>query len=120
MADKRPLTETELNSLFQAARADAPVASADLIARITADAASQLRNTPPAPAPRAGWVAAVLGQIGGWPAAAGLVTATAAGLSIGIGTPETLNDLTGGYLAAATGYALEDLMPSYAEILNEG
>ena len=120
MADKRPLNDLELDGLFSAARDAAPVPSEDLMARILADAEARIAAVETPDAPRRGVFAGVLGLIGGWPAAAGLVTATMAGLAIGLVTPETLDDLTGGYLASATAYELEDLMPSYGDILGEG
>lgn len=120
MADKRPLNDLELNGLFSAARDAAPVPSDDLMARIIADSKAQIVVATVPDAPRRGMFAGLLGLIGGWPAAAGLVTATMAGLAIGLLTPDTLDDLTGGYLASASAYELEDLMPSYGDILGEG
>ncbi|MDJ0824645.1 MAG: dihydroorotate dehydrogenase [Rhodobacter sp.] len=119
MAERPDLTDTELDGLFQAARDTAPMPSADLIARVIADAEAELEPGVEPAAPRPGILAAVLATIGGWPAAAGLATAAVAGLMIGIATPDTLQDLSGGYFAAA-GYQLEDLLPSYGDLLGEG
>ena len=121
MAEKRPLNEAELEKLFAEAADDAPQPSDALMARILADAQAELPKAPaPTAAPRRGWLAAALGQIGGWPAAAGLATAAVAGLAIGLATPEALEDITGGYLTAESGYGLDDLMPSYGDLLGEG
>jgi len=121
MADKRPLDDGELDSLFAAAQARAPVPPDDLIARILAEAQAQAEPVG-APEPRAtGLWRAILGSIGGWPAATGLASATVAGLAIGLGAPDALDTLSGGYLASVDSvYELEDLLPSYADILGEG
>lgn len=121
MAEKKAFDEAELESLFAAARNTGPQPGADLIARILVDADSQIA-APVAPvADRKGLVAAVLATIGGWPAAAGLATAAVTGLTIGLVTPDTLDTLSGGYLASASGvYQLEDLLPSYGDLLGEG
>jgi hypothetical protein len=119
MADKRPLDELELDGLFAAARETAPRPSAALVERIIADADTE-RAVPAAPAPRRGVLAGVLASIGGWPAAAGLATAAVTGLMIGLATPDTVETLTGGYLAADMAYDLEDLMPSFDDLLVEG
>jgi hypothetical protein len=124
MVEKKPLNDAELDGFFAAARDVPPVVSEDFMARILADALAEL---PPAPVlaalpvkPERGWIANLLGVIGGWPAAAGLATATVAGLMIGMGTPETLDQWTGGYLTASLGYQVEDLLPTYDDILGEG
>ena len=113
---KRALDDTELDGLFAAAKAAAPQPSPDLMARILADAEASVAAPPKR---RPSFWAGVLESIGGWPSAAGLATAAVAGLAIGLGTPDTLETLSGGYLAAG-GYQLEDLMPSYGDLLEEG
>ena len=119
MTDKKPLDAFELDALFDAARADGPEPSGDLMARIMADAQAQI-VVPDTLAPSRGFLAGMLVLVGGWPAAAGLATATVVGLSVGLSTPDTLDTLTGGYLAAATGYDLDVMMPSYGDLLGEG
>lgn len=90
------------------------------MARIMADAAAQAAPVAaPAAVPRRGAFAALLATIGGWPAAAGLATAAVAGLMIGYAAPDTLGDLSGGYLEISD-YRIEDLMPSYGDLLGEG
>ncbi len=121
MTDKRPLDDSELDGLFAAAKADAPTPSDDLIARIMADAEAQAAGPAPVSAPKLRRLAALLAAIGGWPSAAGLATAAVAGLAIGLSAPDTLDTLSGGYLALADGgYQLEDLLPSYGDLLDEG
>ncbi|MCP3969545.1 MAG: hypothetical protein GY717_04365 [Rhodobacteraceae bacterium] len=129
MAEKRPLDDTELDGLFAAARSTGPEPSGDLLARIMGDADAKTAAVTRVSRPEAGrdvvrarpgLLATLLGLIGGWPAAAGLMTATVAGLAIGLATPDTLDDLTGGVLTSVTGYELEDFMPSYGDLLEEG
>lgn len=118
--DKRPeLDDAGLDALFAAARRDAPGPSDDLMARILADAqaVTDAAEAPVLrPAPRASVWQGILDAIGGWPAAAGLMTATVAGLAVGLGATETLEPLTG----LLTGYEIEDFMPAYAGLLSEG
>lgn len=130
----KTLHDDELEGLFLAARAEAPVPSAGLIARILADAESQADSEPvPVPAtarrpvrPGRGLWAAFVAGLGGWPVLAGMATATAAGVWLGFATPETLNTVTGGILMpgqAETSYQLEDMVPSYGGfgvLLEEG
>ncbi len=116
-----PLTDLELDALFGAARRQGADPSADLLARIVADAedraSAQAGAAIPDPAP--GWIGRLLSAIGGWPAAAGLAAAGVTGLTIGILAPSTLETLSGGYLAAS-GYQLENLVVSYADLLEDG
>ena len=121
MTDKRPLDDFELDGLFAAARDTAPVPTGDLMARVMADAEAQVAaQATPAPVARPGLWAGLLAAIGGWPAAAGLATAAVTGVMVGFYTPDTLDDLTGGYIGAALGYGVEDFMPSYDGLLEEG
>ncbi len=119
MTDKRPLSDAELDGLFAASRRAAPAPSDDLMARVLGDAAEAAAPAA-VPAPRRAGRRGLLAQIGGWPAAAGLAAAAVAGLAIGLWQPEALDDLTGGYLASAAGYEIEDLLPSYGDLLGEG
>ena len=109
-----------LESLFEAGRAEAPVPSQDLMARILADAQANM----PAPAPivraarpvRRGLLAGLLAAVGGWPSVATMATATVAGIWLGFAQPDTLNTLSGGTLlpgSAEAAYEVDDLVPSY-------
>ncbi len=114
---KQPLNDTDLERLFSAARYHRAAPSSDLMARILANA--NVDVVPVVAAPRTGFWATVLGSIGGWPAAAGLATAAVTGLAVGFDAPETLDTLSGWYFADAS-YQLEDLLPSYGDLLSEG
>lgn len=130
------LRDDELEGLFAAARAQTPVPSADLMARILADAEAQAVPEP-APAtggrtggrpvrPTRGFWAALVAGLGGWPVLAGMATATVAGVWLGFATPEALDTMAGGILMPGqteTGYQLEDMVPSYGDfsvLLEEG
>jgi len=120
MAEKKPLEDTELEAFFAAARSLGPTPSADLVGRVLADARAE--NAPPERVPelRKGWLGVALAMIGGWPAVAGLATAAVTGLTIGLASSDTLDTLSNGYLATADGtFELEDLLPSYGDILGE-
>jgi len=127
MNDKTQLKDFELDDLFETARNTAPVPSADLVARMMADADAELSANARAKSSsvpvKRGLFAGILTGIGGWPAVAGLATATVAGVMIGAATPDTLDaldNLSGGYLASVTGYELDDLVPSLGDLLVEG
>ena len=119
-ADKTAFDEAELDRFFAAGRAEAPVPSDALLARILADAdARAVPAAPRPPASRSGWFAELLAGIGGWPAAAGIAAAAMTGVTIGMATPEMLDSLSGGYLSVG-GTQADDLLPSYAALLGEG
>ncbi len=119
-----------LEPLFEAARAEAPQPSAELMARILADAQAHLPTPTPAPVAamrpvravqpvRRGWLAGLLAALGGWPSVAGMATATVAGLWLGFAQPEALTTLSGGALlpgATAETYELEELIPTYGRL----
>ncbi|MGC8201887.1 dihydroorotate dehydrogenase [Aliiroseovarius sp. PTFE2010] len=111
-----------LDDLFSAARADGPVPSGDLMARIMADAEAQIAvaQAAPVPARRRGWRAA-LAALGGWGAVAGLGAATFAGLSIGIYMPDPLNDLAQNVLGTPYwDYSTIDMTASFYDLAEEG
>lgn len=118
------MTEEALEAFFSAAREDTPDPSEALMAAILADADSHQPGladiVQPAVKPtRRGPMQALLSAIGGWPAAAGMATATVAGLWIGFAQPVQLELLSGGlvlsgsYVDGQAEYALEDMTPSY-------
>lgn len=86
MAMDKTDRDDELQAFFDAARQQPMPASEALMARVLRDALSlQAAAKPAAPgAPRVGLLAGLWSAIGGWPAAAGLVTATVAGVWIGV------------------------------------
>jgi len=129
------IDDAALEAFFVAARSDPPVPSDALMARIMADAEAEAHGrdatmavAQPARRTRRGLIATVIGALGGWPAMAGMVTATMAGVWFGFAAPDEVNALAGGLLgidsaATATAYDLEDIVPggtSLAAILEDG
>ena len=119
--DKTMLSDAALDEMFAAGRAVAPAPSEALMARILTDAdATRAARATTGPAragrPREPFLGRVLSGLGGWPALAGMVTATAAGAWIGFASPDALNALAGGVLLPAAGdavfYELEDILPT--------
>ncbi|NVK46569.1 MAG: hypothetical protein HWE33_09725 [Rhodobacteraceae bacterium] len=135
-------TDRSLDALFADAREATPLPSGDLMARVLADAEGviAIREAQEAariealrPKSRHPIVAAMVAALGGWRAVAGLATAGVAGLAIGLGAPTTVTALaTGSYADSATsyettsyatgesGYALDDLVPSFYDLASEG
>jgi len=128
--DKTMLSEIELDEIFAAGRAAVPEPSEAMLARVLADAEGELAaRTVPAPRPRARdtlWTR-ILSGLGGWPAVAGMATATVAGVWLGFASPDQLNELAGGMLlpdeSGLTSYELEDILPSgggFSTLFEEG
>ncbi|PTX56880.1 hypothetical protein C8N43_1545 [Litoreibacter ponti] len=93
MSDKHippALSEAELDALFDAARDDAPVPSAQLLARIAADAAAEQQAflAPREVAPPQPWWRQAFSEIGGLPALSGLAVSACAGVYLGFANPE--------------------------------
>ena len=106
MADRDPLDE-----FLDAARTARPVPPQALMARIVDDAERE------APRPEARdrvpfWRGLVEG-LGGWPALAGLATATVAGVWIGAADPLELDPLS---LLGASSLEAADLSTGYADL----
>jgi len=82
-----------LDDFFAAARKTRPEPGADLLARVQADALAMqpVAGARAAPA-RPGLWAQIVAALGGWPAVAGLATATVAGVWIGVAQPAGLAD----------------------------
>jgi hypothetical protein len=97
-----------LEALFAEARRERPPAA--LVARVLADAEAA---RPGRRRERAG--AAILRAIGGWPSAAGLLAASAAGLAIGFAAPGSVPFVGTPAVTetADTAYDLIDLAPGY-------
>ncbi|ANT61831.1 MULTISPECIES: hypothetical protein [Roseobacteraceae] len=98
MTDERRIEEGDLGPLFEAERRDAALPSGDWMARMEALALAEQPAPRPADVPRAaasrggGWRAA-LRAFGGWPAMAGLAAACAAGVWIGVASPDAMSTL---------------------------
>ncbi|MBE9639936.1 hypothetical protein IQ782_24070 [Salipiger pacificus] len=96
MTDQRRKEEGALAPLFEAERRDAPMPSGDWMARMEALALAEqpaprpedVRSAPPRRGV-ASWREA-LRVFGGWPALAGLAAACAAGVWIGVASPQTM------------------------------
>ena len=128
--DKTTLSDAELDDIFAAGRATALDPSDALLARVLADAEGEIESRA-APAPRrrarrSAWTRIVSG-LGGWPAVAGMATATIAGAWLGFASPDQLNELAGGMLlpdaGGLTSYDVEDILPSgggFSALFEEG
>ncbi|WP_089280310.1 hypothetical protein [Antarctobacter heliothermus] len=113
-----------LDSFFAAARAEAPQPDGGFLARIEAQALAEqpvARGGAPAVArPRPTGVLRQLREaLGGWAGMAGLATACAAGIWIGVSPPDGLTVLWGGD-AAALGTIGVDPLSSFDLALMEG
>ena len=125
-------SERELETLFQALR-DAPEEpSADLMARVLAGAYEEQDAIAARAVPepdqivsqpeRRGFVRSLLDAIGGWPAVAGLATATVAGVWIGYNPPAAFDGLTLSVMESSYSYdsSLGAMLPQYDELLADG
>ncbi len=129
-ADNDMLSDAMLDDLFRAARAEAPAPSADLLARIMGDADAELAARPTVLPVRAApglktRLRSFLDGLGGWPAVAGMVTATVVGVSMGFVSPDQVNTLSGGLLlqsdtSSTSSYDLEDILPGYSALSTIG
>ncbi len=116
----KTLRDRDLDDLFgrESARQIAP--SPDLLARIIEDADSiadtrQTAAEAPAGKPgKPGMVQNILAAIGGWPAMAGLTTATVAGIGIGLISPDALTGIADSYFLTGIGDDLGEFMPVFS------
>ena len=83
-----------LDDLFATARQAAPAPSADLMARVLADAAAVQPQPATTTAAVPGLWSRMLDAIGGWPAVSGLAAATVAGIWVGVAPPSAVEDMT--------------------------
>ncbi len=90
-----------LDQLFAQARERDAVPSDALMARIAADAVANLAVPARAPARRGGFIATLVGILGGWPAVSGLAAATVAGIWIGFAPPQSLDSFAGDLLGSS-------------------
>ncbi|MEM9699687.1 MAG: hypothetical protein AAF943_12945 [Pseudomonadota bacterium] len=81
------MSETELEALFEQARAQPPAVSEGLVHRVLGDAAAQQRRTPF----WRGWPKA----LGGLPGLGGLATSALVGVWLGVAPPASLPDFAG-------------------------
>lgn len=101
----REQENTELERFFAAAKEREPKPGPDLVAKVLADAAALQPKAAASSGKRArqGWFKA----FGGWPALAGLATATVAGVTIGLADPATVGELA--FYGVSDGYDFSGL-----------
>ncbi|MEQ9243915.1 hypothetical protein [Roseovarius indicus] len=117
-----PENKDPLTAFFDAGRAARPEPGDALMARIMADAdrVQAERAEAPAPGPRRGLFAGLAQALGGWPAMAGLATATVAGLWIGVSPPSGLAGVAQDVMAGANEAYLIDLDPDATFVIADG
>lgn len=115
MADHPDLNPDPLDALFEVAREDAqtPV-SQDLEARVLMQAVQVQAAMGRA---QQGLLQRVWAEIGGWATASGLVTATAAGLWLGVATPDMLDSVWSS--VGLSTVALDSYFPDYDMLFEE-
>ncbi|OIQ66990.1 hypothetical protein GALL_514360 [mine drainage metagenome] len=117
-----------LEVFFQAATAEAPEVSDDLMARIFGDAdavqAERLRPATPLPPAKVGLWHSLVDMLGGRAALAGLATATVMGAFLGFAQPAPLapfaQSVTQSVLGETSSLGAIDLLPTADTVLTEG
>ncbi|WP_380057676.1 hypothetical protein ACFE33_04880 [Falsihalocynthiibacter sp. SS001] len=113
-------SQVDLDALFAAEMNDTIEPSADLMARVLADAQEVQKSfaaVSPA-SPRQSIWRGMLAAVGGWPTFAGLATATIAGVWLGVSPPQGIDTLTDTMLGNSFEYS--DYLPSFDSVLMEG
>ena len=114
--------DTGLDALFAQARGDSP--SADLMARVMADAAAVQADVPERPVadtprPEKGpWLAALLGALGGWSAVSGITAAGVMGRAVGLYSPDTVVGLLDSE-SLSLGIGTYDFTPDMGDLWTE-
>lgn len=107
-----PEMDLELDDLFAQAREDAPMPSADFLARVAADAAQTqagfAQALTPKPAPRRSWWRQLFDDVGGIPAMGGLAACACMGVYLGFVSPEYTSTWT--QASAEDSFEDDDLM----------
>lgn len=107
--------ESRLETAFEAACAAPPEPSAELMARVLADAEVAQAGFIAAPAPRrprSGYLRQFFETLGGWPAMAALTAAGVAGIWLGVSPEVGVSDALANYLGAGdTASYTVDVMP---------
>lgn len=114
--------DLDLEAFFEAGRAEAPVPSQDLVARILADAAAAQGAGAPVASSSGGAfgvLTSIWGEIGGWKTAIGLGFAGLVGVYIGYSDP-TVTDTTASLLVGGYSYDVSDLALTASDIWAEG
>lgn len=119
-----PENTDPLTAYFDAGKAARPEPGDALMARIMADAdrvqADRAVAAAPVRAPRRGWLTVVTQALGGWPAMAGLATATVAGVWIGVSAPSGLAGIAQDVIVGSNDAYLIDLDPDATFVLADG
>ncbi|MEM1236835.1 MAG: hypothetical protein AAGI10_07690 [Pseudomonadota bacterium] len=115
------LSDAELDRLFEASDAQAPLPSGDLMARILADAEAQA-SAPVAPMPASvvpaqSFLSRLRETLGGWGGVSGLAGVAAVGLIVGIFPPVALSDYAASVLGTDT--SVTDYLPGLEAALGE-
>ena len=113
------LSEAELDLLFRAAQEAPVLPSGDVMASILAQAEALQPKAVAHTVEEPGLFAQLWSMIGGWPTAAGLASATVAGLMIGISPPELVDSFSAGLFTSPDDY-LVDLIPGFDTTFGEG
>ncbi len=125
MTDKNAFNQIDLDALLEQ-EGKVPVQPSDgLMSRIIQDAdqladqhnTTLVRHSTPN---TGGFWHRILAGLGGWPAFAGLATATVAGIWIGYASPVSVGSLSSGLILSDASYALEDFMPVFSDFQEEG
>ncbi|MBR9652867.1 hypothetical protein [Thalassovita aquimarina] len=120
------MTERDVDNLdifFDAARRQVPDPSPDFMQRVLDDALAEQRRLAGRKAPRRagpGRLRQFVAAIGGWPAVAGLATASVAGLWIGVNPPSAVSMTAEAYLNSGADAYLVDLAPDFQFDVAEG
>lgn len=120
------MTERDVDNLdvfFDAARRQAADPSPDLMQRVMDDALALQQAASviaPEPAAAPGLLRQLLTAIGGWPAVAGLATASVTGIWIGVNPPSAVTETAESYLNMGSDTYLVDLMPGFSFDAAEG
>lgn len=120
MADK---TDDMLETLFQGAKADSRAdPDPDFMARVLEDALALQPALAEiaAPAPRGSLISRLVGALGGWQPAAGMVMATLAGVWIGFSGVTMLPDGLSGLIAPTSEAYLVDFESDFGFDTGEG
>ncbi len=117
-------TRSDLEDLLDLAAGASPVPSEALLARVLADAdaALALRRATPAvvKVDGSGLFSRIAAALGGWPALAGLASATIVGIWFGYTQPAGIDGVAAGLFSSDASFDLGDLMPEYDIVLAGG
>lgn len=128
-ADFAKETDQELEAFFKALGDEPEEVSPDLLERVLADAydaqdllaVEAFVEPQPEPAERSrGLLGSLLDTIGGWPAVAGLATATVAGVWIGYNPPAAFDTLTLTLMDSSYGASIGETLPDFIDQLADG